>query len=510
MKLFTTRQIAGIDDYTIEHEPVLDIDLMERAALQITNWIIRHFDAGHRFLFFAGPGNNGGDALAVARQLADLDYYCEVWLLPLGHELQGSPAINRQRLIDQGRVQLHEIRSISDFPGSHPGDVLVDGLFGSGLSRPLEGVPAAVVKEINLLSNKVIAIDIPSGLMGEDNAGGDPEHRIKADVTLTLQFPKISFLFPENEVYTGRWEVLPIGLHPEAIDQTSTSFHLTDRGTVQGMFPPRRHFAHKGDFGHALLIAGSYGKMGAAVLASRACLRSGVGLLTAHVPRSGFQILQTAVPEAMATIDPSDHWFTSFSDLKAFNAIGAGPGLGMNSDTHHALHRLIEACRVPMVLDADALNILAEHPEWMRQLPPNSILTPHPGEFRRLAGDSPDSWSRIHKQRQLAVEYQITIVLKGAHTSVALPDGTLWFNATGNPGMATAGSGDTLTGIILGLLARGFSSGQAALAGVWIHGRAGDLAANEKSEEALIAGDIADALGMAFLELNPVSYGDTI
>jgi NAD(P)H-hydrate epimerase len=501
MKLFTTKQIAEIDQFTIENEPISDIDLMERASMQITNWLVQHFSTENRMLFFVGPGNNGGDALAIARQMTDFDFQCEVFLMDIGKEMKGSPKTNWQRLEEQGRVRLSKIARISDFPETGPSDVFIDGLFGSGLTRPLEKLPAKIVQTINELSNTVVAIDIPSGLMGEDNSENNFENIIKADFTLTFQFPKISFLFAEHEQFTGKWEVLPIGLHPEGIERTPSDIVYVEKADVEKMLPARSEFSHKGTFGHALLIAGSYGKMGATVLASKGCLRAGTGLLTTHVPRLGYSIIQTAVPEAMVSIDPHDSMFTEFPDLLPFSAIGIGPGIGMKHNSKRALHELIEKAEVPMVLDADALNILSEDKEWLKKLPANSILTPHPGEFRRLAGDSENSWEQLEKQKKLASENNVIVLLKGAFSAVATPDGKLYFNSTGNPGMATAGSGDTLTGIILGLLAQKLPPANAVVLAVYLHGRAGDLAAEKISEPALIAGDISDFLGEAFLEI---------
>ncbi|MDX8340953.1 NAD(P)H-hydrate dehydratase [Draconibacterium sp. IB214405] len=501
MKLFTTKQIAAIDRFTIENEPVADIDLMERASMQMTNWIIQQFSTEERMIFFAGPGNNGGDALAVARQLAEFDYSCEVYLLDFGKALKGSPKVNCERLEEQGKVKLSKLRSEADFPQIEDADVLIDGLFGSGLSRPLEGLPALLVQKINQLLNTVIAIDIPSGLMGENNAGNNLENIIRADFTLTLQFPKISFLFPENEQFVGQWEVLPIGLHPEGIRETPSPYFLAEKDEIVARLPLRSKFDHKGTFGHALLIAGSIGKMGAAVLASKACLRSGVGLLTAHVPHLGFPVIQTAVPEAMANIDQHDSMFTDFPNLAPYAAIGIGPGLGLKRNSCRAMCDLLDQVKVPMVIDADALNMLAENEAWLEKLPEGSVLTPHPGEFCRLVGESTDSFDSVQKQLAFAKKYNCVVVLKGAHTSMAAPDGTLCWNSTGNSGMATAGSGDALTGIILGLLAQGMNSFDAAIVGVYVHGLAGDIAAKKHSEFSLVAGDIIDYLGKAFLKI---------
>jgi ADP-dependent NAD(P)H-hydrate dehydratase / NAD(P)H-hydrate epimerase len=515
MKLFTTKQIAALDRYTIENEPVSDIDLMERASLQVTGWLLNRFSTECKMVFFAGPGNNGGDALAIARQLADFDYLCEVWLLDFGKEIKGSPAINWQRLINQGKVKLSKIENISDFPEIGLTDIIIDGLFGSGLTRPLERLAAEIVHKINAVKvschptqsrvttkNIIVSIDIPSGLKGEDNTENISENIIRADFTLTFQFPKMSFFFAENEKYIGEWEVLPIRLHHDGIAETQTSFFFTEREDINPIIQKRSKFGHKGTYGHALLIAGSFGKMGAAVLASKACLRAGVGLLTTHIPHFGYSIIQTAVPEAMASVDQHDSIFTEFPDLSQFSAVGVGPGINHKTNTKRALNELIEKSKLPLVIDADALNILAENKTWLDKLPENSILTPHPGEFKRLVGDADNSFTRIQQQIQFSKKYNLVVVLKGAFTSVTTPDGRLFFNSSGNPGMATAGSGDVLTGIILGLIAQGISPENAALAGVYLHGLAGDLAVLQKSEISLIAGDIIEYLGKAFLALN--------
>lgn len=502
MKLFTTKQIADLDKYTVENEPISDIDLMERASLQITGWLVHRFSTESKMVFFAGPGNNGGDALAIARQLADLGFICEVWLPDFGKELKGSPAKNVERLKEQGLVKLSVLKNPDDFPEIGLTDIIIDGLFGTGLILPLDGFPAEIVRKINRLLNTVVSIDIPSGLMGEDNTGNNAENIIQATFTLTFQFPKMSFFFAENEKYFGVWEVLPIRLHPDGIALTQTDFILIDREEIQHIIQKRSRFSHKGTYGHALLIAGSFGKMGAAVLASKACLRAGAGLLTTHVPHFGYQIIQTAVPEAMASVDQHDSIFTEFPDLSQFSAVGVGPGINQKTNTKRALNALLEQCKAPMVIDADALNILAENKTWLEKLPENSILTPHPGEFKRLVGASANSYENVQKQIQFSKKYKVNVVLKGAFTSVSTPDGRLFFNSSGNPGMATAGSGDVLTGIILGLLVQGMSPENAALAGVYLHGLAGDLAVLQKSEFSLVAGDIIDFLAKAFLSFN--------
>ena len=501
MEIFNTKQIAEIDQFTIQNEPIAAIDLMERASLQIVNWLIHHISNEKKLFFFAGPGNNGGDAMAIACLMAEYDYQCQLYLIDFSKELKGSPAINWDRLQKQGKVRLVKIVSEEDIPEIPADSVVLDGIFGSGLSRKLEGLPERLVAEINASDVPVVAIDIPSGLFGEDNSQNDLSKVVKSDFTLSFQFPKLSFFFPEHDELLGKWEVLPIGLHPEAISSFQTPFHFLKEGFISSKVQQRSKFSHKGTYGHALLIAGSYGKMGAAVLASRACLRSGVGLLTSHTPHLGYPIIQMTVPEAMCSIDASDLMFTEFPAVSQFTAVGVGPGVGVKPNSQRALKELLLAKPAKLVLDADALNILSLNKDWLKLLPENTILTPHPKEFERLIGGTTDSWSRLQLQIQFSKQYQAIVVLKGAHSCITLPNGQVYFNTTGNPGMATAGSGDALTGIILGLLAQQYSPADAALLGVFVHGLAGDLAANGQGEVSLVAGDLIDELGKAFLLL---------
>ncbi|HPR84597.1 MAG TPA: NAD(P)H-hydrate dehydratase [Prolixibacteraceae bacterium] len=501
MKLFTCKQIAEIDRKTMAMEPISSIDLMERAAARITNWLLENTERFRHILLFAGPGNNGGDALAVARMLAYHDYRCTVFLSVFGKELKGDPLINWQRLEEQRKVTLRKVESENDFPLITSEDIVIDGLFGSGLNKPLEGLAASLVEFINNSLARVISIDVPSGLFGEDNSANVGRTIVEAAQTLTFQFPKLSFLFAENFRFTGDWAVLPIDIHPLAIDQTESLFYYLTSDFISGKIKKRDKFSHKGNFGYALLIAGSYGKMGAAVLASRACLRSGTGLLTSHIPEKGYEIMQISAPETMISIDSSETVFSLVPELGPYSAVGIGPGLDKKEETKAALKTLLQKKPEKMVIDADALNILSENKEWYSLLPENAILTPHPKEFERLAGTSANSFDRLKKQMDFSVANRAIVVLKGAHTSVSFPDGRVFFNSTGNPGMATAGSGDVLTGIILGLLAQSYSPEDAALIGVYLHGLAGDLAKEKVGECALIASDIIENLGCAFLQL---------
>lgn len=499
-KIFEANDIKEIDKYTIEYEPITSIDLVERASLMFVNEFCRRFESRQPKVYvFAGQGNNGADALAVARMLIEKGYQVFIYLFNPTNTLTDDCSINRQRLKEMNYPRFIDVTGPFAPPKLEPQDIVIDGLFGSGLSRPLEGGYAKLVAYINRSESTVVSIDIPSGLFCDDNKENQPQFIIQADLTLTFEFPKLSFLLPENAIFVGEWKVLPIGLHPDALQRTKTNYGLITDEYISMMLHLRERFAHKGDFGHALLIAGSAGKIGAAVLAAKGCLRSGAGRLTVHLPARGEVIMQTSLPEAMVQVDRHADIVTEWNDINAYDAIGVGPGIGTADDTKVLLETLLrQADGKPLVLDADALNILAENSELIRHLPEGTILTPHPGEFDRLVGESETTYEQIQKARAMAVEQKICVVLKGAYTAVCTPIGQVSFNTSGNPGMATAGSGDVLTGIILGLLAQGYRPQEASMIGVYLHGIAGNLAAANLSEESLIAGDIVQQLGVAF------------
>ncbi|MBN1182432.1 MAG: NAD(P)H-hydrate dehydratase [Bacteroidales bacterium] len=501
MKILTSSQIREADAYTIANEPVASIDLMERAARKCTDWLLENIGKRNTFKIFFGPGNNGGDGLAIARQLARAKARVVLYQVKISDKLSQDSLINLERLQEINRVEQYAIHSSNDLPDLEDDDVIIDALFGSGLSRPLDGLAADVVKLINKSGAKVISIDIPSGLFSENNVKNS-EVIIRANHTLTFQQPKLAFLFAENEKYTGEWHVLDIGLDKDFISNQKSKYHYIEEDEIRALLKKRTKFAHKGIFGHALLISGSYGKMGAAVLASRASLAAGVGLQTTHTPQCGYGILQTAVPETMVTIDPAQEVVTTIPVVENITAMGVGPGIGTNPFTQEMIKNLIENVAQPLVIDADALNIMARNSDWLKLLPKNTILTPHPGEFDRLAGNSKNGYERHLKQIEFSKKYKVFVVLKGANTSVVTPDGEVYFNTTGNSGMATAGSGDVLTGILLSLLAQKYLPLHACLIGVYIHGLAGDIAAAVKSPESLIASDIINNLGFAFRKLN--------
>jgi ADP-dependent NAD(P)H-hydrate dehydratase / NAD(P)H-hydrate epimerase len=497
MKILNASQIRKIDASTIANEPIASIDLMERAAKKCYEWIRRNLKKQKTVKVFCGMGNNGGDGLVIARMLAGTGYRVHVYKVLHSDRSSEDFAINEKRLQGVKNLHLELLADGDEMPVIGSDNLVVDALLGSGLTRPLDGLLAKVVMHINAANSTVVSIDFPTGLFCEDNRENNRRHIIKADYTLTFQVPKLAFMFVSNDQYVGQWFILDIGLDADAIREAETKFHFLHASDVRALYRPRRKFAHKGHYGHAYLIAGSYGKSGAAVLAARAALRSGAGLLTVQVPNSAYQVVQTAVPEAMCTADDHPQIVSGLSKLDNFNAIGVGPGLGTHDQTARTLKLLIQNTTVPMVLDADALNILANNLTWCGFLPKGSIFTPHPGEFDRLAGKTTDEHDRFDKAIELAHRFQVHIVLKGAHTAIVCPDGRCFFNSTGNPGMATGGSGDVLTGMILGWLAQNYSPLHSCLLGVYLHGRAGDLTANRKGFEGMIAGDIVEMIPKA-------------
>jgi len=504
MKIFTSHQISELDHFTMEHEPIRSIDLMERAAKALAQAIASRWDARKPVVVFAGPGNNGGDALAVARLLAERSYGVEVYLFNINNKLSEDCAANKQRLLNVRRVKaFNEVVEEFDPPQLDADTLVVDGLFGSGLNKPLTGGFASLVKYINQSPATIVSIDVPSGLMTEDNTYNVRANIIRADVTLTLQQKKLAFLFPENQQFIGELQVLDIRLSQEGIRRIDAQFTLIEEAEVRPMLLRRDAYAHKGQMGTALIVAGSYGMAGAAVLATRACMRAGAGKVIVHTPRRNNDIMQIAVPEAIIQPDHDEKYFSEAAEPDDIDALAIGPGLRQQENTAIALITQIRRMQVPIVVDADGINMLANHRAWLQQLPKNIILTPHPKEFDRLNGSAcADSYERLAKARDLAEHLQAFILLKGHHSALCLPDGNVVFNSTGNAGMATAGSGDVLTGIITGLLARGYQHREACIVGMYLHGLAGDLAARDIGQESLVAGDLVRYLPKAFQRLN--------
>ena len=503
MKIFTSAQIHELDKYTITHDPIKSIDLMERASKAITEAIMSRWTTMTPVVVFAGPGNNGGDALAVARMLANQGYNVSVYLFNISGKLSDDCAANRQRVHDCKRIKgFMEVTTKFDPPELSADTLVVDGLFGSGINKPLAGGFAALVKYINQCPAKVVSIDMPSGLMTEDNSYNVRANIIKADLTLTLHGKKLSMFLADCQEFLGEIQVLDIRLSREYVNKTEAAYTLLEESDIRSRLLHRDDFAHKGSMGNALLIAGSYGMSGAAILASRACLRSGAGKVTVHTPRKNYGIMQVSVPEAVLHMDHEETYFSESVDSDDFDALGIGPGLGQQENTAIAFITQLKRAQCPVVVDADGLNILANHRAWITQLPKGIILTPHPKEFDRLSSSpSNGSYERLHRAQEMAQSLHAYIILKGHYSALCMPNGHVVFNPTGNSGMATAGSGDVLTGIITALLARGYRRADACVVGMYIHGLAGDLAAKDLGKESLVAGDIVRYLPKAFLSL---------
>ncbi len=504
MKIFTSAQIHELDRYTIEHEPIKSVDLMERAAKAITRAVAEEWTTHTPVVVFAGPGNNGGDALAVARLLTNEGYKVRTYLFNITNHLSDDCVTNRQRLLDGRHAKdFTEITAKFDPPELTADTLVIDGLFGSGLNKPLAGGFASLVKYINQSPAKVVSIDVPSGLMSEDNTYNVRANIIHATLTLTLHEKKLAFLFGDAQQFIGRLKVLDIRLSQEYIQKTEAQYYVLEESDVRSRLLHRDDFAHKGNMGNALIVAGSYGMSGAAILATRACLRSGAGKVTVHTPKKNYGVMQISVPEAVLHMDHEETAFTEAVDTDGFDALGIGPGLGCQETTAIAMIAQIRRAQCPIVADADALNILASHRAWMQQLPKGIIMTPHPKELDRLTGSPANAdFERLHRTRELAQSLQAYIILKGHNSALCLPDGQVVFNPTGNSGMATAGSGDVLTGIITALLARGYHQQNACIVGMYLHGLAGDIAVKTLGKESLTASDIIDYLPHAFKHLD--------
>lgn len=495
MKILQASQIKKLDQYTIQEEDISSAELMERASFKVSEWLFSRFNKDRPFYFFCGPGNNGGDGLAIARIMLNAGYSVNVFkLLADNYSLDCITNLHRVeklltvKTLDYSTLQKIEIPSDS---------VIIDAIFGSGLNRKAEGIYAEIIEKINQSEGKIVAIDIPSGLSADGLSFDGPA--INAAITLSFQLPKLAFFLSGNARNIGNWYLLDIGLSEDFLHRCNTNYFYTVLEDLLPLIKDRPRFSHKGTFGKALIVAGNYGSIGAAVLATEACYRSGAGLITAYTPGCGYSIIQSTVPEALCLTDPEMHHISMIPDPEGYNAIGIGPGISEGKETEKALLQFLKICKEPIVLDASALNILSRQNNYQELIPENSILTPHPKEFERLVGPWKSDMERLELQKRFAKSSRSFLVLKGAYTSITSPSGDIYFNSTGNAGMATGGSGDVLTGLITGLLAQGYEPQTAAVLGVFIHGYAGDKAAAEGSQEAMKAGDINKHLGDFYL-----------
>jgi NAD(P)H-hydrate epimerase len=497
MKILTGKQIREADRATIEREGISSLNLMERAARGLAGWIEANVDSRVRILFCCGRGGNGGDGMAVARILAGLGRDCAVLLGADPNELHPDTRANFARLPEGVPV----LDITVERPDVEQDAVIVDALLGVGITGCVREPVAGIIRWINLLPNRVISIDIPSGMATEwGGAGENPDEVrneivVRAETTLTIEFPKLGMLFPVTGEYVGSMAIIPIDLNKRFIKESPSPYYYITPEWVGELRKPRAKFSHKGTYGHALLVCGSEAMPGAAILATGGALRSGCGLVTVHIPKNERFALSARHPSAMLSLDKAECFSTVPAGLERFSAIGVGPGLGQDARTAKALGELLNeawAHKIPMVLDADALNIIAANTDFKRLIPSGSVLTPHPGELRRLVGEWADEREKLVKASALARETRSTVVVKGAHSVVCTSDGRFLFNSTGNPGMAKGGSGDVLTGLIAGLMARGYSGEDASVIGVYIHGQAGDRAAERHGQEAMNSADLID------------------
>ena len=503
MKLFSAAQIKAWDQYTIQHEPVTSTELMERAAIRCRDWITANIPPKKNYMVFCGPGNNGGDGLAIARLLIQKENNVQVFILG-NTGINSADFLTNLEQLQACTTQIELLEKESAFPAIAPSDIVIDALFGYGLNRPLKGLSEALVTHINQSGAPVIAIDMPSGLFADESSKGSTI--VRATYTLTFQVMKLAFLLPENAPYTGTIKLMDIGLHQQYYSDTPADFEIIEAAAIRSFIKPRKRFSHKGTYGNAALIAGSYGMMGAAVLGAKACMRSGAGKLTCYIPACGYTILQTTVPEAMCVTGTNEKQHISLTLKGSYNAYAIGPGLGQYESGSDVLETLLNEKPQRLIIDADGLNFLSDSFGLYSKIPVHTILTPHPKEFEKLFGPSANNFERLHLALEKAKTLQAYIVLKGNYSFIATPDGKGYFNPTGNPGMATAGSGDVLTGILLGLYAQNDNAEQVVLTGVYLHGLAGDIAARHQTEEALVAGDIVEQLPQAFKHLKTRDY----
>ncbi len=510
MKFYTAGQIHAADKATIEKQQITSNELMERAAVQLFNWLhLRMQGAQVKIHLFCGIGNNGGDGMALARHLKDHGYDIAVYVVDYSEKRSRDFLINLDRLKDR-KIWPDFLDKGSDFVEIGKDDIIIDAIFGIGLNRSPEPWVAELIQHLNASGAFILSVDIPSGVF-MDRAVENKDAAIKANHVLSFQVPKLVFFLPDTGVYSNQWEVLDIGLDQEFLAGMETEFELIGKNEVLPLYMPREKFSHKGNYGHALIIGGSYGKIGAVSLAAKASLTIGSGLVTAYVPKCGYVPLQTALPEVMVITDKNEAHIQDIAlDIQP-TVIGVGIGMGVAAVTGDALSEYLDTQeKVPMVIDADGLNLLSKHKVLLEKLPPKTILTPHPKELSRLIGDWKDDFEKLEKVKAFSKEHDVIVVIKGAHT-ITVYGNFGYVNTTGNPGMATAGSGDVLTGVITGLVAQGYDPLNAAIFGVYLHGRAGDIALEQTGYQALTASKVIEALGKAFIDLfeMPESSGET-
>ncbi|MBT9189587.1 NAD(P)H-hydrate dehydratase [Zobellia russellii] len=499
MKIFSSKQIYEADKATIKKNNISSDQLMEGVAVQLFNWLhLRIQGAPVKIHLFCGIGNNGGDGIALARHLQEHGYNIGVYVVNYSKKRSDDFLVNLDRLKDR-KIWPEFLDDSSVLPEIGRDDIIVDAIFGIGLNRAPDSWVVNLFEHIEKSKAFVLSVDIPSGLF-TDRVPEDEKAVVKANHTLSFQVPKLVFFLPETGIFTEQWEVLDIGLDPEFLVNTETEYELIGKNEMLPVYIPREKFSHKGTHGHGLIVGGSYGKIGAVHLASKACLYAGSGLVTAFVPKCGYIPLQTNFPEAMVLTDNDENHISKLEFDIDPTVVGIGVGLGKDASTVKALDEFLGDNKKPLVIDADALNILSENKALLGKIPAQTVLTPHPKELERLIGSWKDDFDKLKKAKEFSKKYDCVLVIKGSHT-ITIYDDKGYVNTTGNPGMGTGGTGDVLTGVITGLIAQGYNPLNAAVFGVYLHGRAGDIAVEKTGYQALTASHIVDAIGLAFIDL---------
>ncbi|MCM4151227.1 NAD(P)H-hydrate dehydratase [Arenibacter sp. N53] len=499
MKIFNTKQIYDADKFTIDKERISSDQLMERAAIQIFNWIHSRLQGAQTKIYlFSGIGNNGGDGLVLARHLREHGYNIEVHVVNYSEHRSKDFLINLDRL-KEIKIWPNFLNEESELPVIGQEDIVVDAIFGIGLNRLPDLWVVKLMQHLNGSSAFILSIDLPSGLFMESGLP-NKDGVIRANYVLTFQVPKLVFFLPETGKYIGHWEILDIGLDQEFLANSESEYELVGKSETLSMYMPREKYSHKGSYGHSLIIGGSYGKIGAVVLAAKGCMCAGSGLVTAYVPKCGYLPLQTALPEAMVLTDSQEGEITNIDFSLSPSVIGIGVGIGTSKSSVEAFSEFLNRNKVPLVIDADGLNILSMNPDLFKKMPSKTVLTPHPKELERIIGKWKDDFDKLKKTKEFSKKYDCIVIIKGANTIIIYGDKG-YVNTTGNPGMATGGSGDVLTGIITGLIAQGYLPLNAAIFGVYIHGKAADIAVENCGFQALIASGIIDNIGKAYLDL---------
>jgi hydroxyethylthiazole kinase-like uncharacterized protein yjeF len=500
MKIFSKEQIYEGDKLTTEKQKISSTDLMERAGTQIFNWLhMRMQGAQVPIHVFCGIGNNGGDGLVVARHLVTHGYNVKTYIVNCSDKRSKNFLINYDRIKNVTKDWPTLLSCTDDFSPIDANDIIVDAVFGIGINRPVDDWVKGLFNHFRASRAYTLAVDIPSGLY-TDKIPEDTEAIVTAGYTLSFQTPKLVFFLPDTAKYTAQWEAIDIGIDQEYIYKTKTEADLIGKHEVLPMYMPREKFSNKGTYGHSLIIGGSYGKIGAVTLASRATLAVGAGLVTAYIPKCGYTALQAAFPEAMVITDANEEKLTSINFDIEPTVIAFGVGVGTDAETVKAFETFLKNNKTPLVIDADGLNILSKKKALLKLLPEQTVLTPHPKELERLIGKWKDDFDKLKKTKTFSKKYNVIVVIKGANTITVFQD-KLYVNATGNPGLATAGTGDVLTGMITGLIAQGYKPLAASIFGVYLHGKSADLLIEDYGYQSLIASHVIGGISEAYLDL---------